>query len=142
MPQTPAALRVRPYPFDIRIRQPGIAGTASLGTGKWLREHRDMCEGRLESNLSSCIPDHTNEAPFPASTGFPSVFFLDVNVFKRHRLKAPMPQMATQDSISKEIGNDLDIRATVRLPGCPSSRSNSIKRYLLFRLRWHQMFCF
>ncbi|KAH8798828.1 hypothetical protein F5882DRAFT_457869 [Hyaloscypha sp. PMI_1271] len=77
------------------------------------REHRDMCEGRVESNSSSCIPDHTNEAPFRASTGFPSVYFLDVNVFKRRRLKAPMPQMAIQDNIFKEIGNDPDIQATV-----------------------------
>jgi hypothetical protein len=78
-----------------------------------LKDHRDMCEGRVESNSSSRAPGHTNEAPFPASTAFPSVFFLDVNVFKRRRLKAPMPQMATQDNIFKEIGNDLDIRATV-----------------------------
>jgi len=107
------ACTVRPYPFDIRIRQPGITGMARLSNGKWLREHRDTCEGSVESNSSSCIPDHTNEAPFPVSTGYPSVFFLDVNVFKRRRLKAPMPQMAIQDNIFKEIGNDPDIQATV-----------------------------
>jgi hypothetical protein len=78
-----------------------------------LREHRELCEGRVESDSSSRIPDHTNEAAFPGSTAFPSVFFLDVNVFKRRRLKAPKPQMTIQDNIFREIGNDLDIRATV-----------------------------
>lgn len=77
-----------------------------------LREHRDIFEGR-ESDPSSRVRDHTNEAAFPGSTAFPSVFFLDVNVFKRRRLKAPKPEMAIQENIFREIGNDLDIRATV-----------------------------
>jgi len=78
-----------------------------------LREHRELCEGRFGSVPMSHIPDHAHEAALPASTTFPSVFFLDVNVFKRRRLKAPRPQMTIQDNIFREIGNDLDIRATV-----------------------------
>jgi hypothetical protein len=78
-----------------------------------LREHRELCEGRFGSVPMSHIPDHTHEAALPSSTTFPSVFFLDVNVFKRRRLKAPRPQMTIQDNIFREIGNDLDIRATV-----------------------------
>jgi len=78
-----------------------------------LREHRDTCEGRIESDSASRVQDHTNESAFPGSTAFPSVFFLDVNVFKRRRLKAPRPQMTIQDNIFREIGNDMDVRATV-----------------------------
>jgi hypothetical protein len=77
-----------------------------------LREHRDMCEERFNSNSSSRVPDHMNEAAFQGSTASPSVFFLDVNVFKYRRLKAPKPQMAIQGNIIKEIGSDLDIQAT------------------------------
>jgi hypothetical protein len=101
MAQTPAALRVRPYPFGIRIRQPESPSRRVSELENELKEHRDMCEGRFELNLSSCIPDHTNEAPFPVSTGYPSVFFLDVNVFKRRRLKAPMPQWPSKTTSSK-----------------------------------------
>lgn len=78
-----------------------------------LREHRELCEEGFGSVPMSHVPDHTHEAALPGSTTFPSVFFLDVNVFKRRRLKAPKPQMTIQDNIFREIGNDLDIRATV-----------------------------
>ena len=82
-----------------------------------LREHRELSEGRNGSNSSPGIQDHASarryEKGFPGSTAFPSVFFLDVNVFKRRRLKGPRPHMTIQDNIFREIGNDLDIRTTV-----------------------------
>lgn len=78
-----------------------------------LREHRDTCEGRIDSDSASRVYDQMNGSAFPGSTAFPSVFFLDVNVFKRRRLKAPRPQMTIQDNIFREIGNDMEIRATV-----------------------------
>lgn len=81
-----------------------------------LREHRELCEGRAGSE-SSRAPDPAsggrNEVHFLSSTAFPSVFFLDVNIFKRRSLKAPRPQLSIQDNIFREIRNDLDIRATV-----------------------------
>jgi hypothetical protein len=81
-----------------------------------LREHRELCEGQARSESSrvpNAAPEGRNEAHFLSSAPFPNSFFLDVNVFKRRRLKAPRPQMSIHDNIFTEIGNDLEIRATV-----------------------------
>ncbi len=100
---------------------PSTSGSDSLESlvrrvsdlGNELKEHRELFEGRFGSFHMSHVPEHTQEAAFPGSTTFPSVFFLDVNVFKRRGLKSPEPQMTIQDNIFREIENDLDIRATV-----------------------------
>jgi hypothetical protein len=83
-----------------------------------LSEHRATCgprEGFQDNNhaFTSDGGESKDKGAFLGSTAFPSVFFLDVNVFRRHRLKAPKPQMTVQDHIFKEIGDDMEIRAIV-----------------------------
>lgn len=73
-----------------------------------LSEHRAACgpcEGSQDSihAYASSSRESKDKDAFFGSTAFPSVFFLDVNVFRRHRLKAPKPQVTIQDHIFKEI---------------------------------------
>ncbi|KUJ19923.1 uncharacterized protein LY89DRAFT_731169 [Mollisia scopiformis] len=82
-----------------------------------MNEHRALCETKVDNRgqgFNSEVDDvNTDGYAFPGSSAFPSVFFLDVNVFRRHRLKAPTPQVTVQDNIFREIGDDVEIRATV-----------------------------
>lgn len=82
-----------------------------------MAEHRATCEAGFDCQPLRNRQDSdaaTREGyAFPAPSNFPSSFFLDVNVFRRHRMKAPKPQLTVQDNILREIGDDVDIRTTV-----------------------------
>lgn len=81
-------------------------------------EYRAICEARIDGQPTYTRQDSdaaTKEGyAFPASSAFPSSFFLDINVIRRHRLKSPKPQLTVQDNIFREIGGDVEIRAIVR----------------------------
>jgi hypothetical protein len=82
-----------------------------------MNEHRAICESRSDKSPQQHKPEiddvRTDGYAFPGSSAFPSVFFLDVNVFRRHKLKVPTPQVTVQDNIFREIGDPVEIRATV-----------------------------
>ncbi len=82
-----------------------------------MSEPRAICEAtsdhQAQSNKPDSDPATREEYAFLGPSAFPSVFFLDANGFCRHRLKAPTPQLTVQDNIFREIGDDMEIRATV-----------------------------
>lgn len=45
---------------------------------------------------------------------FPSIFFLDLEIFQKRRLKAPRPSLAVPEDVWRAIGDDVEVRTTVK----------------------------
>lgn len=63
-------------------------------------------------DASSITPLVNITEPVTASS-FPNAFFLDVEAFQRHKMTAPIPQMAIPDQVQRAIGTGFEIRAIV-----------------------------
>ena len=51
--------------------------------------------------------------PVPNTLVFPSSFFLDVEMFKKHRPRVPRPRIAVPDDVLHAIGDDMEIRTII-----------------------------
>ena len=64
-------------------------------------------------DTSGIIPPANTAESFASSSTFPAAFFLDVQAFQRHKMTAPIPQMAIPGHVQKAIGTAFEIRAIV-----------------------------